>query len=230
MKIDAGRIDAFLKDPTTPVVLIFGPDSGLIAERGLALVRSVEGALNDPVPLRRAAKPGRRHAALGSHRRLAHRRQARRSRAGRAGIPAQTRRIPAQIRRGRAHHPGSGRTHGQIQTPRRLRESLQRRHHRLLRHRPRPPARQPSPPACAPRTSPSTRTPPPGSAPTSPARKARSARPSNFWSSTPARNPASRWRTSPPPWPMAAIPRWAMRSTRPHRRRRRHRPRAHARL
>jgi DNA polymerase III subunit delta len=48
MKIDAGRIDAFLKHPTTPVVLIFGPDSGLIAERGLALVRSVEGALNDP--------------------------------------------------------------------------------------------------------------------------------------------------------------------------------------
>jgi DNA polymerase-3 subunit delta len=48
MKIDANRIDAFLRHPTTPVVLIFGPDSGLIAERGLALARSVEGALHDP--------------------------------------------------------------------------------------------------------------------------------------------------------------------------------------
>jgi DNA polymerase-3 subunit delta len=48
MKIDAGRIDGFLKSPAAPIVLLFGPDAGLVAERGLALVRSVEGALHDP--------------------------------------------------------------------------------------------------------------------------------------------------------------------------------------
>jgi DNA polymerase-3 subunit delta len=48
MKLDPNRIDGFLKSPTTPIVLIFGPDSGLVAERGLALARSVEGAIHDP--------------------------------------------------------------------------------------------------------------------------------------------------------------------------------------
>ena len=48
MKLDAGRIDAFLKSPNLPLVLLHGPDAGLVAERGLALARSVEGALNDP--------------------------------------------------------------------------------------------------------------------------------------------------------------------------------------
>lgn len=48
MKIDAGRIDAFLKNPTAPIILIFGPDAGLVAERGLALARSIEGAIHDP--------------------------------------------------------------------------------------------------------------------------------------------------------------------------------------
>lgn len=48
MKLDAARTDAFLKNPTTSVVLIFGPDSGLVAERGLTLARAVEGALHDP--------------------------------------------------------------------------------------------------------------------------------------------------------------------------------------
>ena len=48
MKLEAGRTDVFLKSPTLPLVLLHGPDSGLVAERGLALVRSVDGALNDP--------------------------------------------------------------------------------------------------------------------------------------------------------------------------------------
>ena len=48
MKIDAGRIDGFLKAPAAPIVLLFGPDAGLVAERGLALVRSVDGAMHDP--------------------------------------------------------------------------------------------------------------------------------------------------------------------------------------
>ncbi len=48
MKLEAGRTEAFLKNPNTPVVLIYGPDSGLVAERGLALVRAFPGALEDP--------------------------------------------------------------------------------------------------------------------------------------------------------------------------------------
>lgn len=48
MKLEAGRIDAYLKAPNPPVALIFGPDSGLVAERGLALVRAIPGAQHDP--------------------------------------------------------------------------------------------------------------------------------------------------------------------------------------
>ncbi len=48
MKLDASRTGAFLKNPATPVVLIFGPDSGLVAERGLTLVRAFPGAIDDP--------------------------------------------------------------------------------------------------------------------------------------------------------------------------------------
>jgi DNA polymerase-3 subunit delta len=48
MKLDAARTDAFLKNPTTPILLIFGPDSGLVAERGLAAACAVEGAMHDP--------------------------------------------------------------------------------------------------------------------------------------------------------------------------------------
>jgi DNA polymerase-3 subunit delta len=48
MKLDSGRIDAFLKSPNLPLVLLHGPDAGLVAERGLMLARSVEGALHDP--------------------------------------------------------------------------------------------------------------------------------------------------------------------------------------
>ncbi|MDE8348339.1 MAG: DNA polymerase III subunit delta [Acidocella sp.] len=41
MKIDAGRVEAFLKNPgSVNVVLIYGPDGGLVAERALALVKA----------------------------------------------------------------------------------------------------------------------------------------------------------------------------------------------
>lgn len=48
MKLEAGRIDAFLKAPSLTVVLLYGPDSGLVAERGGVLARSSAGALTDP--------------------------------------------------------------------------------------------------------------------------------------------------------------------------------------
>lgn len=48
MKLDAGRIDSHLKIPALPITLIFGPDAGLVAARGLALVNSIPGAKYDP--------------------------------------------------------------------------------------------------------------------------------------------------------------------------------------
>jgi DNA polymerase III subunit delta len=57
MKLEAGRVDAFLKAPTAPVVLLYGPDAGLVAERGLVLVRSVPGALNDPFRFAELSNP-----------------------------------------------------------------------------------------------------------------------------------------------------------------------------
>ena len=57
MKLDAGRVESFLKAPSAPVVLLHGPDAGLVAERGLALARSVEGALNDPFSFAELSNP-----------------------------------------------------------------------------------------------------------------------------------------------------------------------------
>jgi DNA polymerase-3 subunit delta len=48
VKLDANRIDGFLKTPSAAIVLLHGPDSGLVAERGLALVKAVPGAAADP--------------------------------------------------------------------------------------------------------------------------------------------------------------------------------------
>lgn len=49
MKIDARRIDAFLRDPGgCAVVLLYGEDTGLIRARARALVRAVAGATDDP--------------------------------------------------------------------------------------------------------------------------------------------------------------------------------------
>lgn len=58
MKLDAGRIDAFLKLPQLPLVLLHGPDAGLVAERGLLLAKAVEGALNDPFRFTELHNPG----------------------------------------------------------------------------------------------------------------------------------------------------------------------------
>jgi DNA polymerase-3 subunit delta len=48
VKIEAGRVDGFLKNPSAGVVLVYGPDAGLVAERGLALVKSALGGVDDP--------------------------------------------------------------------------------------------------------------------------------------------------------------------------------------
>jgi DNA polymerase III subunit delta len=49
MKIDARRVDAFLRDPgACRVVLLHGDDAGLIRLRAETMVRSVAGALDDP--------------------------------------------------------------------------------------------------------------------------------------------------------------------------------------
>lgn len=48
MKLETAKIEGFLKSPSLNLVLLYGPDSGLVAERGLALVRAVAGAAEDP--------------------------------------------------------------------------------------------------------------------------------------------------------------------------------------
>jgi DNA polymerase-3 subunit delta len=49
MKIDPARIDGFLKNPgATSIILIYGPDSGLVSERALTLVKSILGGTDDP--------------------------------------------------------------------------------------------------------------------------------------------------------------------------------------
>jgi DNA polymerase-3 subunit delta len=48
MKIDARQVAGFLKNPgAASVVLIFGPDGGLVAERALALVKNAIGGTDD---------------------------------------------------------------------------------------------------------------------------------------------------------------------------------------
>jgi DNA polymerase III subunit delta len=52
MKLDARRVEAFLRDPGgARAVLLYGEDAGLIRERGGALVRAVAGATDDPFRL-----------------------------------------------------------------------------------------------------------------------------------------------------------------------------------
>ena len=49
MKLDARRIDGFLRDPgAMRAALLFGDDVGLIRERGVHLVRAIAGATDDP--------------------------------------------------------------------------------------------------------------------------------------------------------------------------------------
>ena len=50
MKLDRSQIERFLKqpDPRFAAVLIYGPDSGMVRERGSQLTRQVAGSLDDP--------------------------------------------------------------------------------------------------------------------------------------------------------------------------------------
>jgi DNA polymerase-3 subunit delta len=50
MKLDRSQVDRFLKqpDPRFAAVLIYGPDSGMVRERGSQLTRAVAGSLDDP--------------------------------------------------------------------------------------------------------------------------------------------------------------------------------------
>ncbi|MGA2941339.1 MAG: DNA polymerase III subunit delta [Xanthobacteraceae bacterium] len=65
--LKANEVDSFVArpDPKRPVVLVFGPDSGLVSERANALVKSAVDDINDPFALARldgeelAAEPSR---------------------------------------------------------------------------------------------------------------------------------------------------------------------------
>jgi DNA polymerase III subunit delta len=65
--IKAGDVDAFIArpDPAKPVVLVFGPDAGLVSERANALIKASVDDVNDPFALARlesddlAAEPSR---------------------------------------------------------------------------------------------------------------------------------------------------------------------------
>jgi DNA polymerase-3 subunit delta len=57
MKLDPARIDGFLKNPSTGLLLIHGPDSGLAAERALTAARTVPGALDDPFRFAELSNP-----------------------------------------------------------------------------------------------------------------------------------------------------------------------------
>ncbi|HQT64247.1 MAG: DNA polymerase III subunit delta [Acidocella sp. 20-57-95] len=60
MKIDAGRVEAFLKNPgTANIVLIYGPDAGLVAERALTLVKAVIGNTDDAFNYAELSEPSR---------------------------------------------------------------------------------------------------------------------------------------------------------------------------
>jgi DNA polymerase-3 subunit delta len=51
--LKAHQVDAFVARPAQPVVLVFGPDSGLVHERAQALVRASVDDINDPFSLAR---------------------------------------------------------------------------------------------------------------------------------------------------------------------------------
>jgi DNA polymerase-3 subunit delta len=59
MKLDAAKIDGFLQNPTSSVVLIYGPDAGLVAERALTIVKSVVGGTDDAFRYAELADPAR---------------------------------------------------------------------------------------------------------------------------------------------------------------------------
>jgi len=66
--IKAADVDAFVarSDRARPVVLVFGPDAGLVSERVNALIKSSVDDVNDPFALARLEAEGDngKHAAL----------------------------------------------------------------------------------------------------------------------------------------------------------------------
>jgi DNA polymerase-3 subunit delta len=59
MKLDARRVEAFLRDPgSARVVLLYGDDAGLIRERAGRLVRTVAGSLDDPFRVTELGRDG----------------------------------------------------------------------------------------------------------------------------------------------------------------------------
>jgi DNA polymerase-3 subunit delta len=67
MKLDARRIEAFLRDPgSCRAALFHGEDAGLVRERADALVRSVAGSLNDPFRVAEVDSPKRIEEELAS--------------------------------------------------------------------------------------------------------------------------------------------------------------------
>jgi len=48
MKLPANRVEAFIKSPDAPAVLVYGPDAGLVKERLDRLAKSVISDLSDP--------------------------------------------------------------------------------------------------------------------------------------------------------------------------------------
>jgi DNA polymerase-3 subunit delta len=63
--LKSNQVDAFVAKPAQPVVLVFGPDAGLVRERAEALIRASVDDVNDPFSLARldgddlAAEPSR---------------------------------------------------------------------------------------------------------------------------------------------------------------------------
>lgn len=51
--LKAAQVDAFVARPAQPVVLVFGPDAGLVRERAEALIRASVDDVNDPFSLAR---------------------------------------------------------------------------------------------------------------------------------------------------------------------------------
>lgn len=58
--IKAAEVDAFIArpDPAKPVVLVFGPDAGLVSERANALIKASVDDVNDPFALARLESDG----------------------------------------------------------------------------------------------------------------------------------------------------------------------------
>ncbi len=60
MKLEAGRVEGFLKAPgAARVVLVFGPDGGLAGERAVRLVKAVLGGSDDAFRYAEISDPGR---------------------------------------------------------------------------------------------------------------------------------------------------------------------------